>query len=73
MYIQKIKEHYKENIIEVKRKIEISIPQINKLFCNTNFEELIFALEEADKNVVKHHKEYLKTNEVWDKMKNIIN
>ena len=72
MYI-KDKEKYKENIIEVKEKIEISIPQINKLFCNTNFEELIFALEEADKNVVKHYKEYLKTNEVWDKMKNIIN
>ena len=34
--------------------------------------ELIMALEEADENVKKHHKEYLKTNEVWNKIKHLI-
>lgn len=71
MYI-KNKEEYKKNIVEVKEKLKISIPQIDKLFYNANFEELITTLEEADKNVIKHYKEYIKTNEVWNKMKECI-
>ena len=71
MYIKQ-KEHYKENILEVKQKLEKSIPQIDQLFENTDFRELIMALEEADENVKKHHKEYLKTNEVWNKIKHLI-
>lgn len=71
MYI-KDKQHYKENIIQVKEKLKMSIPQINRMFQNANFEELIFALEEADKNVTKNYKEYLKTNEIWNVIKNKI-
>ena len=71
MYI-KNKEEYKKNIVEVKEKLKISIPQIDKLFYNANFEELITTLEEADKNVIKHYKEYIKTNEVWNRMKECI-
>lgn len=71
MYI-KNKEKYKKNIVEVKEKLKISIPQIDKLFYNANFEELITTLEEADKNVIKHYKEYIKTNEVWNRMKECI-
>ncbi len=71
MYI-KNKEEYKKNIVEVKEKLKISIPQIDKLFYNANFEELITTLEEADKNVIKHYNEYIKTNEVWNRMKECI-
>lgn len=68
MYI-KNKEQYKDNIIEVKQNLKMSIPQIDKLFYNSNFEELIIILEEADKNVIKHYREYIKTNDVWNRMK----
>ena len=71
MYI-KSKERYKKNIIEVKEKLKMSIPQIDELFYNADFDELIVALNEADKNVTKHYKEYIKTNEVWDKLKEYV-
>lgn len=70
MYI-KDKKNYKENIINVKEKLKMSIPQINEMFNNTEFEGLLYALDEADRNVAKNYKEYLKTNEVWSKLKNI--
>ena len=63
---------YKENIAAIKEKLTISIPQIDKLFYNADFNEILVALEEADNNVVKHYKEYIKTNEVWKKLKECI-
>ena len=71
MYI-KDKKKYKENIITVKEQLKMSIPQIDKLFNNADFNEVILALEEADKNVEKHYKEYLRTNEVWNRLKECV-
>ncbi len=70
MYIQD-KENYKKNIKEAIEKLERSVPKINKLFESDNFTDLIKDLEEYDRNVVKHYKEYLKTNEFWNKLKNV--
>ena len=63
--------HYKKAIEENHEKLKRSIPEINKLFGDDAFDILLTDLEEYDKNVGKHYKEFLKTNEVWNKLKNL--
>ena len=62
-------EHYKEKIKENHEKLEISIPEINKLFESDVFNSLLTDLEEYDKNVKKHYNEFISTNKIWDKLK----
>lgn len=68
MYITD-KDSYKAKIKEVYRKLESSIPKMNKLFGDNSFESLLDELSTYDKNVTKHYKEYIKTNEIWNKLK----
>lgn len=65
------KEEYKEKMQSVYTKLEQSIPELNKLFKENDFNILLQDLKEYDKNVKKHYLEFLKTNEVWNKLKNI--
>ena len=71
MYIQD-NENYKRNMKVAIEKLEKSVPKINELFESTNFTDLVKDLKEYDRNVEKHYKEYLKTNEIWKKMKEIL-
>lgn len=71
MYIQD-NENYKGNMKVAIEKLEKSVPKINELFESTNFTDLVKDLKEYDRNVKKHYKEYLKTNEIWKKMKEIL-
>jgi hypothetical protein len=57
---------------ETHAKLEASIPEINKLFKNEEFDFLLKDLEQYNKNVKKHYNEYLKTNEIWNKLKSDI-
>jgi len=70
MYISN-SETYKERIQNIKEKLRTSIPKIDKLFENVDFYEIIDALNDADRNVEKNYKEYIKTNEIWNKIKYI--
>ena len=71
MYIQD-NENYKRNMKVAIEKLEKSVPKINELFESTNFTDLVKDLKEYDRNVEKHYKEYLKTNEIWKKMKELL-
>lgn len=71
MYITN-REEYKENINIIKEKLEKSIPKIDMLFHTANFKSVIVALQDADNNVKKHYKEYLETNNVWNRLKECI-
>lgn len=62
-------EHYKEKIKDNHIKLENSIPEINKLFESDVFDSLLIDLEDYDKNVKKHYNEFVKTNEIWNKLK----
>ena len=44
----------------------------HKLFENEDCNVLLEDLTKYDKNVKKHYNEYLKTNEIWDKLKSEI-
>ena len=71
MYIQD-RENYKENIKETLKKLEESVPKINQLFESDNFTDLVKELKIYDKNIEKHYAEYLKTNEIWNRLKDIL-
>lgn len=63
------RENYRKIIDECKEKLKVTIPIMNKLFSNYDFDCLLKDLEEYDKNVENHYREYLKTNEIWSKLK----
>ncbi len=64
------RENYKTKMAEIHKKLEVGIPEINKLFEGEDCNILMDDLNKYDKNVKKHYMEYLKTNEIWNKLKN---
>lgn len=68
MYIQN-KENYDKCIKEAIEKLEKSAGKIDELFESTNFIKLVTELKEYDKNVEKDYCDYIKTNEIWSKLK----
>ena len=65
------KENYTERIAETRKELEEGIPEVNKLFDHSDFNMLLKDLDEYDRNVKKHYNEYIKTNEIWNKLKKI--
>lgn len=63
------RETYNEKMKETYEKLKEGIPEINKLFDGQDCSFLLDDLTNYDKNVKKHYNEYLKTNEIWDKLK----
>ncbi len=63
-------ENYNEKIKDIYEKLEKSIPEINKLFEVNSFSTLLEDFEQHAKNVKKHYQQFIKTNEVWEKLKN---
>ena len=60
---------YKKIIADTKQNLEESIPKINTAFETCDFGCLLTELEDYDKNVKKHYKEFLRATEVWDELK----
>lgn len=60
---------YEEKINATFEKLKNGIPEVNKLFGVDEFDILYEDLETYHKNVKKHYNEYLKTNEIWNKIK----
>lgn len=68
MYIMD-KESYEGKIQNIKNKLTRSAEKINMLFENSTFTHLPGILEEYDENVEEHYRDFLDTNEVWNKLK----
>lgn len=66
------KDKYRDIIDECKVKLERSIPKMNSTFKVSDFSCLLEELDKYDENVEKHYKEYLRTNSVWEKLKDIV-
>lgn len=60
---------YKDKIKEIREKLKESIPKMNEIFPNTDFSKLLTELDEYDKNVKNHYNEYIKTNNIWNTIK----
>ena len=63
------KDKYKDKIDEMRYKLQISIPKVNKIFTHNKFDCLLEELDMYDKNVEKHYEEYKKVKEIWNKIK----
>lgn len=68
MYIYD-KTNYKTNIKDVYNKLNNCVSSMNKLFKNYDFNVLLEELDKYSQNVEKDYEEYLKTNEIWNKLK----
>ena len=68
MYIMQ-RNTYLKDIEIAKEKLRNSIDKINEIFPNNDFLCLCGELEKYDENVQKHYREYLKTNDVWNRIK----
>ena len=68
MYITD-KENYYENIKVIKEKLEKSIPKINEIFNEYDFNILIDEFDKYSGNVLNDYNDYIKTNEVWNRLK----
>ena len=63
------REKYEEKIQETYNNLKISIPKMNEIFENYDFGELVKVLDEYHNNVKKHYKEYIRINNIWNKIK----
>ena len=63
------RENYENIIAKTRENLKKSISKINTAFSICDFSCLLDELEEYHKNVEKHYQEYLKVNEIWDKLK----
>lgn len=68
MYIMQRKTYLKEMKI-AQEKLENCIDKINEIFPENNFLCLVDEFKKYDQKVKKHYKEYLKTNDVWNRIK----
>lgn len=67
------RKNYKKMIEEARRNLEMSIPKMNEVFKSCDFTGLLKEFDEYNKNVKKHYREYIKTNEVWNLLKSKVN
>ncbi len=63
------KTNYKTNIEIVYHKLKSCIPAMNEIFKEHDFNVLLEELIKYSDNVEKDYEEYLKTNEVWNRLK----
>ena len=73
MYITK-KETYTSDIEEITKALENSVDKMNELIKyskNCDFREVLKELKIYSDRVEEDYKEYLKVNNIWDKLKNI--
>lgn len=63
------RENYKEIIEKAKDNLKKSVGKMSTAFATCDFSCLIDELNQYDADVEKHYQEYLKVNELWDKLK----
>ena len=61
-------DHYEEKIEEMREQIAASIPSICNYFGRRDFMNISLELEKYNRNVKKHYQQYLKTQEIWEKI-----
>ena len=69
LYYIKDRKNYENIIEETRDKLKKSVKKINTEFITCDFSCLIKELNKYDKDVQKHYHEYMKVNELWDKLK----
>ncbi len=61
-------DHYEEKIEEMREQIAASLPSICNYFGRRDFMNISLELEKYNRNVKKHYQQYLKTQDIWEKI-----
>lgn len=65
------REIYNKRLSVIREKLEYSIPKMNEMFKNVDFSILLNELDKYNKSVKRDYDEYIKTNEIWKKVRSI--
>lgn len=68
-YIKQNEENYHKEIVQVKEKLKNNVDKMSTVFDDCDLTDLPIILEKYDNNVKKHYSQYLKVNEIWNKIK----
>ena len=68
LYI-KDKKSYRKEILDMKSKLKLIIPNLNSIFEDNCFSSLLVELEKYDKAVLNYYRDYQRTNEIWNFLK----
>ena len=60
---------YNKNIETIYNKLKKSIPKMNRIFKEYDFSHLLDELKQYSDNVEHDYKEYIKTNDIWNRLK----
>ena len=63
------KEDYRIIMNDVYERLKSSIPKINKLYPNCDFNQLLEALKQYDENVEMDYKSFAEVNNIWNELK----
>ncbi len=63
------RDNYRRIINDAKKNLAKSVDKMSTVFETCDFSCLTRELEDYDKKVKKHYDEYVRTNEIWDKLK----
>lgn len=67
------RESYRAEINSMVQKLQEIVPKLNDIFNDNCFSALLEELEKYDRDVEKHYKDYIRTNEIWNTLKGKIN
>ncbi|HKL78845.1 MAG TPA: hypothetical protein VJ888_00260 [Mobilitalea sp.] len=62
------KDHYEDKIKEMREQIEASLPSICSYFGREDFMNISIELDKYNANVKKHFQQYLKIQQIWEKI-----
>lgn len=63
------KQEYREKINQTYEQLEACIPKMSKIFVHHDMRDLLRELKEYDAKVEEHYQDYVRTNEIWNKIK----
>lgn len=63
------RQEYTQTIAQTYEQLKQSIPKMNEAFQCNDFSNLLVELEQYDKDVHKHYWEYIRINNIWNKIK----
>lgn len=66
-------DQYDAQIEEMRKKLSITIPKMCKYFDNPDFEKVQVELEYYHRNVKKHYRDFIATQQIWDKLTKYLN
>ena len=66
------REHYEERINEMRENLKVTLPKVCAFFGSENFMNISKEFERYNKNVAKHHRQFIDSQVAWRKITNYL-